>query len=133
MMTNEQRVSFINFINLIMAGDETEPAPETVTVTLEPVPEPEPDTGPWKLGDAYLFRTVTQIVIGRLTYVGEHELGVEDATWVADTGRFGEALRNGGDTLNELEGTGGGGILGRGAIVDAYPWRHDLPDCHASK
>lgn len=83
-------------------------------------------TKPWRLGEQYLIRTVTMFQTGRLAYVGEHELLLEDAAWIADTGRFGDALAKG--TLNEVEAIPDGHlIVGRGSIVDASLWKHPLP------
>ena len=83
------------------------------------------DTGPWHVGECYLIRTGTMILTGRLLSVGEHELLLQDAAWIADTGRFANALRDG--TLDEIEPFPGNAIVGRGAIVDAAVWLHPLP------
>jgi hypothetical protein len=81
---------------------------------------------PYKIGDTYLFRTVTMIDVGRLVGVFEHELAMESVSWVADTGRFSEALKTG--TLGEVEPFPDGTvIIGRGAIVDGAKWNHTLP------
>ena len=73
---------------------------------------------PWVIGKNYLIRTVTMIQTGRLVAVTEHELVVEDAAWIADTGRFADALKTG--KFNEVEPFPDGQvIIGRGAIVDA--------------
>ena len=73
---------------------------------------------PWAIGKNYLIRTVTMIQTGRLVAVTEHELVVEDAAWIADTGRFADALKTG--KFNEVEPFPDGQvIIGRGAIVDA--------------
>jgi len=79
----------------------------------------------WEPGKNYLIRTVTMIQIGRLTKVTEKELLLEDACWVADTGRFNEALKTG--SLNEVEMFNKPVIVGRGAIVDATEWIQELP------
>jgi len=80
----------------------------------------------WVVGKNYLIRTVTMIQIGRLIRVTEKELMLEKACWVADTGRFSTALKEG--TLNEVEMFLNPVIVGRGAIVDATEWTHDLPE-----
>jgi len=72
----------------------------------------------WRIGANYLIRTVTMIDTGRLVAVTEHELVLEDAAWIADTGRFTDALTTG--TFREVEPFPRGRvIIGRGAIVDA--------------
>lgn len=82
-------------------------------------------SGPWKIGECYLIRTVTMIVIGRMTFVGDKELVLAQASWIADTGRFHDALKKG--TLKEVEPFVGDAIVGRGSIVDATTWQHALP------
>jgi len=73
---------------------------------------------PWQLGKNYLIRTVTMIQTGRLIKVTDKELVIEDAAWIADTGRFADALKTG--KFNEVEPFPDGQvIIGRGAIIDA--------------
>jgi len=55
----------------------------------------------WKIGANYLIRTATMIDAGKLVAVTEHELVLEDASWIADTGRFGKALET--SSFNEVE------------------------------
>ena len=72
----------------------------------------------WQLGQVYLIRTATMIDTGRLVGVGEHELLLEDAAWVADTGRFATALKK--CEFNEVEPFPDGYVvIGRGSIIDA--------------
>lgn len=88
----------------------------------------ETDASPWDhfLGKNVLIRTVTMTLTGRLVAVADMELVLEDAAWVADTGRFADALAEG--TLNEVEPFPTGRVLvGRGAVVDACLWAHALP------
>ena len=81
--------------------------------------------GAWTVGEKYIIRTVTMIQTGRLVYVDEHELVLEDAAWIADTGRWADALATG--DLNEIEPFEDDAIVGRAAICDATVWRHVLP------
>lgn len=81
--------------------------------------------GAWEIGQQYLIRTVTMIYTGRLIYLDDKELVLEDAAWIADTGRFSEAVRNKG--FSEVEPFEHNGIVGRGAIVDATLFPYDLP------
>ena len=72
----------------------------------------------WEIGKNYLIRTVTMIDTGRLVAVTEHELVIEDAAWIADTGRFSDALQKA--EFNEVEPFPEGRvIIGRGGIIDA--------------
>ena len=73
---------------------------------------------PWEIGKNYLIRTVTMIPTGRLVAVTAQELVLEDAAWIADTGRFSEALKTG--KFNEVEPFPAGKVIvGRGALIDA--------------
>lgn len=81
---------------------------------------------PFKIGTNLFIRTVTHITTGRLVDVTATELVVEDAAWVADTGRYADALASG--TLSEVEPYPAGRVaVGRMAIVDCCEWSHKLP------
>ena len=76
------------------------------------------DASAWEIGKGYLIRTVTMTNTGRLVAVTEQELVLEDAAWIADTGRFSDSLQK--CNFNEVEPFPDGRvIIGRGAIVDA--------------
>ena len=68
---------------------------------------------------------MTYFILGRLQAVYPQELVLQEASWVADTGRFHEALSTG--RLNEVEPFIGAVMVGRAAIVDATEWGHPLP------
>lgn len=80
----------------------------------------------WQLGKAYFIRTVTMHLIGKLQGITEKELLLSDAVWVADSGRFHNALKDG--TLNEVEPFVDEVILNRESIVDATKWKHLIPN-----
>ena len=80
---------------------------------------------PYQIGQKYLVRTVTFIYTGRLSYIDDRSMVLQDAAWVADTGRFTDALKNG--ELSEVEPYPEECILERGCIVDSSPWNHKLP------
>lgn len=80
---------------------------------------------PYQVGQNYFIRTVTHYYTGRLVRVTQKELVLEDAAWIADTGRFHDALKNG--TLSEIEPFPSPVIVGRGAVIDATLWTHELP------
>lgn len=80
---------------------------------------------PYKIGENYFIRTVTHHYTGKLIRVTPKELVLQDAAWIADDGRFMNALKDG--TLNEIEPFQDDVVIGRGAILDATFWRHDLP------
>src|SRR3990167_3501968 len=76
------------------------------------------DDSAWRIGANYLIRTVTMIDTGRLVAVTEHELVLEDAAWIADTGRFAQAVEKA--EFGEVEPFPAGRVIvGRGAVVDA--------------
>ena len=83
------------------------------------------DTHPYQIGKNYLIRTVTMIQTGKLVAVTNQELVLEEASWIADTGRFSECLKNG--TFNEVEPFPGKVIVGRGSVIDATEFNHQLP------
>ena len=78
-----------------------------------------------EIGKAYLIRTVTHYYTGRLVAITAGELLLEDAAWIADTGRYSDSLLSG--ELNEIEPYPGEVVVFRGACVDASEWNHALP------
>jgi len=76
------------------------------------------DDSHWEIGKTYLIRTVTMIDTGKLVAVTPQELVLEDAAWIADTGRFADAVKK--CEFNEVEPFPDGRvIIGRGALIDA--------------
>lgn len=81
----------------------------------------------WVVGTPMFIRTVTHHITGRLVSIDDHEVILEDAAWIADDGRFAEALKSP-DKFNEVEPFPDGIVaVGRGAIIDACHYLHDLP------
>jgi hypothetical protein len=79
----------------------------------------------FKVGTCYLIRAVTNYFTGRLVGITDGELLLEDAAWIADIGRFHDALKGG--NLNEIEPYPLRVIVARGAIIEATEWPHPLP------
>ena len=75
--------------------------------------------------DKVLIRTVTMIYVGRVIDETDHYIVLAEASWVADTGRWHNALRDG--TLEEVEPYLDAVYVSRGAVVDITKWRHPLP------
>ena len=76
------------------------------------------DNSAWVIGENYLIRTVTMADTGRLVAVTPQELVLEDAAWIADTGRFADAVAKA--EFGEVEPFPAGRVvIGRGAIIDA--------------
>lgn len=80
---------------------------------------------PVKIGNAYLFRTVTHIELGRVVEIIGDFVKLEEASWIADTGRYHNALRDG--TLSEVEPYPDYTIVALNSMVNIAPWNHELP------
>ena len=78
------------------------------------------------IGQKVFIRTVTYHAGGRVKKVNLFGsfLELEDASWVADSGRFAQAIKNG--TLSEVEPVGQQWV-NMASAVDMFPWKHDLP------
>lgn len=75
-------------------------------------------SAPWEIGKIYLIRTVTMIDTGKLVEVTPIELVLEDAAWIADTGRFSEAVEKA--EFGEVEPFPEGRVIvGRASVIDA--------------
>ena len=77
------------------------------------------------VGQAYLIRTVTMHYTGRVVTVTDSDVWLEDAAWIADTGRYSDSLKTG--ELAEIEPYPQGVAVARGGIIDFAPWIHKLP------
>lgn len=77
------------------------------------------------VGKNVFVRTVTHHYTGRLAAHDPHFLELEDAAWIADDGRFADALAEG--SLNEVEPYPGSCLVAVGALLDVSEWLHDLP------
>lgn len=100
----------------------------TENLTIQEVYEPQAQNKhPYKIGKPYFIRTVTMAIVGNLEQVFCNELVLSKASWVADTGRFSNAINKG--TLNEVEPFNfeEDVIIGRHSIIDATIWCHKLP------
>ena len=73
----------------------------------------------FQIGENYLIRTVSMTNTGKVVSVSEHEVVLEQAAWVADTGRFSAAIES--CVFSEVEPFPDGKqvIVGRSAIIDA--------------
>jgi len=74
---------------------------------------------PYEIGANYFIRSVTHHYTGRLVSVGDKELVLVNAAWIADDGRFMQAVASG--EFNEVEPYPANQrvIVGRGAVLDA--------------
>lgn len=76
------------------------------------------------VGGKYFFRGVTMYMVGEVKKVVGRFVYLKNASWIADTGRFNEAIKNG--TLNEVEPVGEA-FVNLDTVVDFFPWKHKLP------
>lgn len=78
-----------------------------------------------EVGQCYLIRTVTMAYTGRVLEITDSEIRLGEAAWIADTGRYADALSKG--TLGEVEPYPDQVIVSRAALVDAAVWDWPLP------
>lgn len=76
------------------------------------------------VGKKFFFRTVTYHLTGKVKKVIGSILELEDAAWIADSGRFSDALKTG--KLSEVEPCGAA-FINTSSITDFFPWNHKLP------
>ena len=79
----------------------------------------------FEIGKLYLIRTVTMHYTGRVIAVTDTDVVLEDAAWIADTGRFADSLAPG--SVSEVEPYPGRVAVCRGVMVDFAEWNHALP------
>jgi hypothetical protein len=77
------------------------------------------------VGEKYFFRTVTYHLTGRVKKVIGSILELENAAWIADTGRFMNCIKNG--ELKEVEPVGRA-YININSTTDFFPWKHRLPE-----
>ena len=78
MQNNEQMLNLITYLL-------SQPTSEVST---------QSSNHPYIIGKSYHVRTVTYATAGKLKAVYDKELVFENASWVADTGRFGDYIKN---------------------------------------
>ena len=76
------------------------------------------------IGGKFFFRTVTYHLVGRVKKRIGKFLLLEQASWVADSGRFMNAIKDG--SLDEVEPVGVA-YVNTDSFVDFFPWKHSLP------
>lgn len=85
------------------------------------------DDSQWRIGDNYFIRTVTHHFTGKLVKVTSQELVLVDAAWIADDGRFAQAVAKGEFSEIEPYPDGREVIVGRGSLIDAVKLETALP------
>ena len=73
---------------------------------------------------SFLFRTVTYHLVGKVKKIFGNFLELENASWVADSGRFMNAIKEG--KLDEVEPVGTA-FINLQSVTDFFYWKHALP------
>jgi len=80
----------------------------------------------YKIGEKYFIRTATYHCVGKLINKSHGELELQNASWIADSGRLNNALKTG--IFAEIEPFPENLIVNISGIIDATIFSHDLPD-----
>jgi len=78
-----------------------------------------------KDGDKIFIRTLTYHYTGRVVCETDDVIILKDGAWIADSGRFMDAISNG--TLKEIEPIEACLKILKQNISDIIEWKHDLP------
>lgn len=76
------------------------------------------------IGKKFFFRTVTYHLTGKVVKVFGSIVELEDAAWIADSGRFMNCIVNG--SVDDVEPVGQA-FLNIQTVTDFFPWKHNLP------
>ena len=76
------------------------------------------------VGKKLFIRTVTYHLVGKVVKKIANFIELKDASWVADSGRFMGAIKDG--ELDEVEPVGSAWV-NLNSVTDMFPWRHKLP------
>lgn len=80
---------------------------------------------PFTIGEKVFIRTATHYLTGRITAITGKFLTLKDAAWIADTGRFMQAIEEG--KLSKIEPVTCDVRVNTEAIIYCFNWRFDLP------
>jgi hypothetical protein len=78
------------------------------------------------VGQKVFFRTVTYHALGEVKKVVGRFVHLKTASWIADTGRFMNFIKDGVQTNSEVEPVGEM-FLNMDTVVDFFVWKHSLP------
>lgn len=76
------------------------------------------------IGKKLFIRTVTYHLTGEVDKRIGNFIHLKKAAWIADSGRFMQAIKDG--VLNEVEPVGEAWV-NLNSITDMFPWKHKLP------
>ena len=82
-------------------------------------------SNPFEVGKQYLIRTVTHIQTGLCSKRCGAFVFLDQAAWIADTGRFADCLESG--EFNEVEPYPSGVWVNTGSIIDFSEFENKLP------
>lgn len=82
----------------------------------------------WVIGENYFVRSVTFHYAGELSGITASELFFKKASWIADSGRFQQAIESCSFSEVEMYPSKSTVMIGRGSIVDAVRIKA-LPTC----
>lgn len=77
------------------------------------------------IGEKFFFRTVTYHLTGRVKKIIGSMIELENAAWIADSGRFMNAIKEG--KLDSVEPVGRA-YINLNSVTDFFPWKHPLPE-----
>lgn len=116
-MVNKKGVLDIENLTIAEAKKKLQEYKQLYEMMNMPVEEQD-SSSHWKVGKNYFIRTVAHHYTGKLVLVTKQELVLQSVAWIADDGRFNEALKK--EQFSEVEPYPEGDvIIGRGAVLDA--------------
>lgn len=86
--------------------------------------QPKQKRVPFEVGKNYFIRSVTHYYTGRLTDIVGEWLVLDEASWIADTGRFHDFLKDG--KCNEYESFISPVYVPMGSVIDITEWKFPL-------
>jgi hypothetical protein len=87
---------------------------------------PESETYPYVIGERYYIEQVTKYFTGRLVALTDNEFILDQCAWIADTGRYAQAMQSG--NFSDVEPFPDGLVfVARNATVMVRPWSLVLP------
>lgn len=78
------------------------------------------------VGQKLYLRTVTYAAVGEVKKIVGRFVHLKTASWVADTGRFMNFIKDGVQSNSEIEPVGEM-FLNMDTVVDFFIWKHKLP------
>lgn len=78
------------------------------------------------VGEKIFFRTVTYHALGEVKKIVGRFVHLKSASWIADTGRFMNFLKDGVQENSEIEPVGEM-FLNMDTVVDFFYWKHKIP------